>query len=1341
MMMETEAPPPPANSNNNNDNNGSGRFRNFVSLKGGGGRGRGDSNHHTNTTTTTNNNNNRPTPSPMPQPATEAVNQLISAQTSAADDIPSSVPQSASAAAAAAAATGSAASTTPTNTHTTVINGGHDSSNSNSPHNDKRHHRHRYHLHLHHHRQHHHTNGGNDGALDDFEANPKITASPRNTPPKKIWEGAYRKFLSRGSNSNNGKPTNNKDKGKDNGGGGGDGDNSSPTTTMMIPSITPPPATSDAVVPNDPSASSSIPPPVPGATASTTTSTTTTTAAANTNTMKDGKKSSSFSILPGTKRLVTMNRSSSTASHGHALAAAPATSTDIVHQATASQQQALSSSDHHHQQQQQREASSNHRGVGGGGKFFHSIFSNHRSSSVSNGIGGGGGITNKVAGRHNRVSSFHGHDNNKPMDDLDVPMRKGIQKSTSQTSNVSSSPDSKSFWRKSENNDHEHGGIHSGMAVEGETKHHPAVANENSTAAVADKRRSDSETPSLDDLLASASDTPESQHHMTISVGNLGSVPDMSAMMGVRSASTGGLIHPMINESVLIPPSAASSSLLGGVLQPRVRTTSSSGSSSVQGNNFGYYNGSYTMNLPPHYQHIQSGLEGGNGTDYIPPPPQQKWYTRTSSGGSGSWSQRVPSSPVHQVGLALDDSDSASDDHQSTPRSQHAHSVYVVEAAAGNLDQALRDATGMKSGTPPTVPRLPTGQLSSYITPSEKKRAFTKFHNSTVNSKDSTSPFLGADDELSASGDMDQGNNMNVQAMLSQGGRPPDNFHHSVSGISSSSWSKMNAFQTRMNSMPHLASASLPLETVDEQNVSIHKGMRLLRAIAGTKNWEQDRRYLITPAILSSCSLPVINKLSGPRVLSAPDAVQSPSSFGIIDLGEALMTYVGEKHHLSLGKWSSCRLVLRQNYLFEYDVDTPITGSPRGFCHLQHAVAYPHQDFYDALELQFYASPCAKGDQRVLMIRIQRPSPNSEHLVDERNHWVNCLNNAARLQIEDLWNIEKKNSIGNGRYASIYPATRRTKRVCNEEEPYGDDETTEHIAGRSSTPRNCALKIIDKNEFWRMVVKKEERRDTLVREVAVQATMTASCGKISSFVKITGIFESSNNLVIELELLDGFPCIDLFDFISSKGVLEENEAALVMHDTLSCLESMNRVGLAHRDVKPANILMVDQGEDTISVKLADFGMSTFVDVVDGTVLGRCGTPGYAAPEILRAGPRSSYSGMCDVFSAGVTLYVMLSGFEPFYGETEKELREANKEAVIEFPDSDWASVSPEAIDLLRKMLQPDPRDRISAKEALQHEWIRRYAASKEAGRHGSDSLGNSLNSRIEGPVGGACLVS
>lgn len=147
----------------------------------------------------------------------------------------------------------------------------------------------------------------------------------------------------------------------------------------------------------------------------------------------------------------------------------------------------------------------------------------------------------------------------------------------------------------------------------------------------------------------------------------------------------------------------------------------------------------------------------------------------------------------------------------------------------------------------------------------------------------------------------------------------------------------------------------------------------MLKPIKGTESWEFGRRYLIAPAALAACPLTVINRLAGGLVQSAKEALESssPQAYGSILLGECLMTYTGETHHLSLGQWSSCKLVLRQNYLLEFDSSAPITSIPRGYIHLQYAIAHTHIDFQNSLELEFFASPCAKTDRRTVCTTVK----------------------------------------------------------------------------------------------------------------------------------------------------------------------------------------------------------------------------------------------------------------------------------------------------------------------------------------------------------------------------------
>ena len=103
--------------------------------------------------------------------------------------------------------------------------------------------------------------------------------------------------------------------------------------------------------------------------------------------------------------------------------------------------------------------------------------------------------------------------------------------------------------------------------------------------------------------------------------------------------------------------------------------------------------------------------------------------------------------------------------------------------------------------------------------------------------------------------------------------------------------------------------------------------------------------------------------------------------------------------------------------------------------------------------------------------------------------------------------------------------------------------------------------------------------------------------------------------------------------------------------------------------------------------------------------------GYVAPEIFTAGLHGGYGNKVDIFSAGVTLYVMLCGYEPFYGTSDEELIEANRNAVLEFPKEEWSIVSKQAIDLVKSMMAVNPDDRPSAEQVLADPWIRMHTAS------------------------------
>jgi calcium-dependent protein kinase len=98
-----------------------------------------------------------------------------------------------------------------------------------------------------------------------------------------------------------------------------------------------------------------------------------------------------------------------------------------------------------------------------------------------------------------------------------------------------------------------------------------------------------------------------------------------------------------------------------------------------------------------------------------------------------------------------------------------------------------------------------------------------------------------------------------------------------------------------------------------------------------------------------------------------------------------------------------------------------------------------------------------------------------------------------------------------------------------------------------------------------------------------------------------------------------------------------------------------------------------------------------------------GTPYYIAPEVLK----EVYDEKCDIWSCGVILYIMLCGYPPFNGESEKEIMKNVMKGIYDFPEEEWSCVSNEAKELVSKMLKYDPRKRFSAKECLLSNWIQK----------------------------------
>jgi serine/threonine protein kinase len=174
---------------------------------------------------------------------------------------------------------------------------------------------------------------------------------------------------------------------------------------------------------------------------------------------------------------------------------------------------------------------------------------------------------------------------------------------------------------------------------------------------------------------------------------------------------------------------------------------------------------------------------------------------------------------------------------------------------------------------------------------------------------------------------------------------------------------------------------------------------------------------------------------------------------------------------------------------------------------------------------------------------------------------------------------------------------------------------------------------------------------------------------------------------------------DLFTFINSKGRLSEEVAIFFFRQMISAIAYCHSFNVCHRDLKPENILITAD----LQIKIADFGMAALHQTSTHHLATACGSPHYAAPELLK---NRQYRGdRADIWSMGVILYAMLSATLPFDDPDLRVMMGKTKKGVYEMPKH----ISPEAEDLIRRMLQVNPDKRIALQEIWDHPLVQRYS--------------------------------
>lgn len=225
----------------------------------------------------------------------------------------------------------------------------------------------------------------------------------------------------------------------------------------------------------------------------------------------------------------------------------------------------------------------------------------------------------------------------------------------------------------------------------------------------------------------------------------------------------------------------------------------------------------------------------------------------------------------------------------------------------------------------------------------------------------------------------------------------------------------------------------------------------------------------------------------------------------------------------------------------------------------------------------------------------------------------------------------------------------------------------------------------------------EDRRgmakDTIACEVASMGVLDHP-----HIIRLYEVYQDLFNIYLVMDFCSGG---DLCDAVQAAKNFTEKDASCIMQQVIQGVAYMHNKLVCHRDLKPDNFLLqhpVSQGLQDNSVKIVDFGCAwTFSP---GEVATRkVGSQFYIAPEVLA----KSYTNACDLWSCGVTAYILLCGYPPFRNEVAIRSKE------LVFPEKEWGQISDDAKELTKRLIERNPKKRETAEKILRHRWIMEHA--------------------------------
>lgn len=323
---------------------------------------------------------------------------------------------------------------------------------------------------------------------------------------------------------------------------------------------------------------------------------------------------------------------------------------------------------------------------------------------------------------------------------------------------------------------------------------------------------------------------------------------------------------------------------------------------------------------------------------------------------------------------------------------------------------------------------------------------------------------------------------------------------------------------------------------------------------------------------------------------------------------------------------------------------------------------------------------------------------------NEKSEHEDLRKDTATLSEDDqVSGKDKDNSPANKRLSTITTSSyTRSKEKKNYVGPWKLGKTLGkgatgrvRLAKHSETGKLAAIKIIPKALF-----SNSKNSNDIEREIIIMKLISHP-----NIMSLHDVWENKGELYLILEYVEKG---ELFNYLVKKIKLNEDEAVHYFKQIIAGLNYCHSFNICHRDLKPENLLL----DRYHNIKIADFGMAA-LEVTNKMLKTACGSPHYASPEVVTG--LSYHGGPSDIWSCGVILYALLTGRLPFDDDQMSKLLAKVRSGIFRTP----RDMSPEAKDLVRRMLTVDPKKRITMEEILEHPLLLKYQDSNSSRRRKS----------------------